>query len=446
MQNIILLVIIGVVLLLLLAWNMVRNKNRGDDSEDTQSEGDAPEVDEESGLHVRKSDVSQGDSKPQVHNARSSSKAQGIQDRKLRKSRSDKYGGRSAKKDNAYGDMVHGYDKRISSSRIEADYYAEPVKARFPVGDMESEFENSEDEIVHDGQRKEVRFGKEDTKSTRHEKYKKGSAPTFFPTANAPTVLLATVIPPPAAPRHSDGSDFKKTLIVLADDQQYNKGLYLVFLCNISPTMNGDYPLVFPPPEASTMPPPAEEGPENTNLVVLGGAMAALVFFLCCIVYYIYHYRKKNRDDHSMVNGREQDLEKGNARKVEAVRDKEVKMAKNVKRSEQNYARFKRGRDVLDPDRIRALDGDVESGFDETCESSDPEFYSVKKPKSEMSFGRNAESDSETEYDRRFREVKAAKDAAKRVGALGGSHRVAKSRNESNPNGKAKRSGRSAGA
>ncbi|WOH16535.1 hypothetical protein DCAR_0936090 [Daucus carota subsp. sativus] len=166
--------------------------------------------------------------------------------------------------------------------------------------------------------------------------------------------------------------------------------------------MNGDYPLVFPPPDASTMPPPAEEGPENTNLVVLGGAMAALVFFLCCIVYYIYHYRKKNRDDHSMGNGREQDLEKGNARKVEAVRDKEVKMAKNVKRSEQNYGRFKRARDVPDLERIRAREGDVESGFDETCESSDHEFYSVKKPKSEMrsgAFERNVESDSETEYD-----------------------------------------------
>ncbi|WOH16536.1 hypothetical protein DCAR_0936091 [Daucus carota subsp. sativus] len=150
---------------------MVRNKNRGDDSEDTQSEGDAPEVDEESGLHVRKSDVSQGDSRPQVHNAPSSSKAQGIQDRQLRKSRSDKYEGSSAKKNNAYGDMVHGYDKRISSSRIEGDYYAKPVKARFPVGDMEF---SSEDEIVHDGHCKEVRFGEEDTKSTRHEKYKKG--------------------------------------------------------------------------------------------------------------------------------------------------------------------------------------------------------------------------------------------------------------------------------
>lgn len=177
--------------------------------------------------------------------------------------------------------------------------------------------------------------------------------------------------------------------------------------------------------------------------------MAALVFFLCCIVYYIYHYRNKNRDDHSMVNGREQDLEKGNARKVEAVRDKEVKMAKNEKRSEQHYARFKRARDVLDLEKIRDCERDVESGSDETCESSDHEFYSVKKPKSEMrsgAFERNVESDSETEYDRRFREVKAAKDATKRVGALGGSHRVAKSRNESNPNGKPKRSGRSAGA
>ncbi|KAK1376634.1 hypothetical protein POM88_032827 [Heracleum sosnowskyi] len=125
------LIIVGAIVFIFLIFGIKCFwKKYKDDSKGT-TKSDAFEIDLESGLHGREGDLESELSDEE----RSSSKVVANQERQFKKS---KRGKKNVKKIPDHEDMVHGYDKRLSSSKVGANYSVKPKNTKFGARQPES--------------------------------------------------------------------------------------------------------------------------------------------------------------------------------------------------------------------------------------------------------------------------------------------------------------------